>query len=94
MITSRLVRLVVLPSRDGTVSTARISIERKTSNRDTVVFRQWDVVAGEVEATRQFLIHDDERLIVEAVPNTELVYDKEHNVVSVKRKREIEDDEL
>lgn len=84
----RLVSIVIERVRDGVSATAHILIER-----DGAIDREWNVIAGKPGATRRILLHDDERLVVEAVPQTELIYDKEHNLVSVVQKVVEEDDE-
>lgn len=88
----RLLLIQVADSQDGVKAAARLSLERASRN-GWVVERSWNVVAGTVEAERRFLLQDDERLVVEAVPTTELVYDREHFVVGVRSKAVEEDDE-
>lgn len=77
----RQIDFTISAAQDGKIPSARITLERKVGDQWKVE-KQWDVKAGTPEATRRLLVLDGERLIVEQVPSTRLVYDKQHNLVT------------
>lgn len=85
----RQVELSIQKADDAAPATAQITLEGKRG-QEWVVLKRWLVAAGTPAATRKVLVLDGERLIVEEVPRNRVVYDKEHNVVSIE-KDEVDD---
>lgn len=70
------IELQVHPIRDGEKATGLVVVERRQGDA-WIRVREWDVSSADKSAYRKVVIEDDQRLIVEPRPATEVVYDRE-----------------
>lgn len=71
----KVIKVEVLPAKDGDIVNATIVREQKkndTWNR----MEAFDVTSGFPESKREFLLDDDERIVVEAQQQYEVIYDR------------------
>lgn len=76
----QVVEVQVNSARDGEKASGVVAVERKEGN-DWKREKSWDVQSAEPGAYRKIAIGDDQRIVIEAKPNTREEYDREQAVV-------------
>jgi hypothetical protein len=75
------IKISVNAIRDGEVASGAIMKQRKRGetwvNEETI-----SIVSGEPGSERTFILDNDQRLIIEAVSNVKVVYDREQSVAT------------
>lgn len=80
----------VCPVRDNVRASAQVTLEKKAGDK-WLVEKQWMVTSGSASSKRTLVVCDGERLVFEQVPDREVVYDADNNLVTTRKSEESED---